>query len=67
MVSIKNMEMPRSCAECTLCHEDRSWDYHFCAATMKYVDYDSDDWVNERDEECPLVILVDDSLKNPSL
>ena len=53
-VIITNMNMPRSCADCPMCHpkgKDEPWNY-CCFATMD--DINIEEWDKERYITCPL-------------
>ena len=56
MIAIKDMEMPKNCADCNMgtCNDSvESWNY-VCSINLKYIDINE----SERAENCPLVEIV---------
>lgn len=56
MIAIKDMEIPKNCAECnmTTCKgKDAPWNY-VCSINLKDIDFNETD----RAEHCPLVEIV---------
>ena len=53
MVGIKDMEMPKSCLDCPISHEDEI-DYYICGKTGKNVYL----YTNDIHPDCPLVKIV---------
>lgn len=56
MIAIKDMEMPKNCADCNMatCNDSvESWNY-VCSINLKDIDFNE----SERAEHCPLVEIV---------
>lgn len=56
MIAIKDMEMPKNCADCNMatCNGSvESWNY-VCSINLKDIDFNE----SERAEHCPLVEIV---------
>ena len=64
MVVIKNIEMPKTCSDCPMCHPKgklEPWNYA-CFATMSDVDIEIFD--HARNPDCPLCEVICEERKN---
>ena len=56
MIAIKDMEMPKNCADCNMgtCNDSVESCNYVCSINLKYIDINE----SERSENCPLVEIV---------
>jgi hypothetical protein len=62
MVAIKDMEMPERCPSCKFCLRQETNDYGFYGECLLQEGKKVDCLAWSRDDNCPLIIIKDDTL-----